>query len=146
MAAGGAAMVVLGSLGGEWGRLELSATEPSSWLAFAYLVLVGSVLGYSAYVWLLARAPLSLVTTYAYVNPAVAVALGALFLAEPLTANVLVGGAVIIGAVAWVISVESRTRRRPVPGRDAGVLACRTHLIGGLAGRDVTPDRHHDQP
>ena len=120
MAAGGTAMVVLGSLGGEWGRLELSATEPSSWLAFGYLVLVGSVLGYSAYVWLLARAPLSLATTYAYVNPAVAVALGALFLAEPLTANVLLGGAVIIGAVAWVITAESRARRRPLPGRDPG--------------------------
>lgn len=120
MAAGGTVMVALGSLGGEWGRLELSGTEPSSWIAFGYLVLVGSVLGYSAYVWLLARAPLSLVTTYAYVNPAVAVALGALFLAEPLTPNVLVGGAVIIGAVAWVITAESRARRRPLPGRDAG--------------------------
>lgn len=120
MAVGGTTMVVLGSLGGEWGRLELSGTERSSWVAFAYLVLVGSVLGYSAYVWLLARAPLSLVTTYAYVNPAVAVALGALFLAEPLTANVLVGGAVIIGAVAWVITAESRSRRRPLPGREAG--------------------------
>jgi drug/metabolite transporter (DMT)-like permease len=120
MAVGGTAMVVLGSLGGEWGRLDLGATERSSWLAFAYLVLVGSVLGYSAYVWLLARAPLSLVTTYAYVNPAVAVALGALFLAEPLTTNVLVGGAVIIGAVAWVITVESRSRRRPLTRPDAG--------------------------
>ncbi|MGY1805149.1 EamA family transporter [Blastococcus sp. SYSU D00922] len=120
MAAGGTAMVVLGSLGGEWGRLELSGTEPSAWVAFAYLVLVGSVLGYSAYVWLLARAPLSLATTYAYVNPAVAVALGAIFLAEPLTSNVLVGGAVIIGAVAWVITAESRARRRPSPGGDAG--------------------------
>ena len=75
----------LGSLGGEWGRLDLGGTEPSAWIAFVYLVLVGSVVGYSAYVWLLARAPLSLATTYAYVNPAVAVALGALFLAEPLT-------------------------------------------------------------
>ncbi|WP_206340353.1 EamA family transporter [Blastococcus litoris] len=120
MAVGGTAMVALGSLGGEWGRLELSGTEPSSWVAFAYLVLVGSVLGYSAYVWLLARAPLSLATTYAYVNPAVAVALGAIFLAEPLTPNVLVGGVVIIGAVAWVITAESRARRRPLPGREAG--------------------------
>jgi len=77
MAAGGTAMVLLGSLGGEWGRLDVGATEPSAWIAFAYLVLVGSVVGYSAYVWLLARAPLSLATTYAYVNPAVAVALGA---------------------------------------------------------------------
>ena len=85
MAAGGTAMVVLGSLGGEWGRLDLAAAEASAWIAFVYLVLIGSVVGYSAYVWLLARAPLSLATTYAYVNPAVAVALGALFLAEPLT-------------------------------------------------------------
>jgi drug/metabolite transporter (DMT)-like permease len=120
MAAGGTAMVVLGSLGGEWGRLDLGATETSSWVAFAYLVLVGSVGGYSAYVWLLARAPLSLATTYAYVNPAVAVVLGALFLSEPLTPSVLVGGAVIIAAVAWVITAESRTRRRPLPDRDEG--------------------------
>jgi drug/metabolite transporter (DMT)-like permease len=120
MAAGGTGLVLLGSLGGEWGRLDLARTHASSWIAFAYLVLVGSVVGYSAYVWLLARAPLSLATTYAYVNPAVAVALGALFRSEPLTANVLVGGAIIIAAVAWVITSEARARRRPLPGRDAG--------------------------
>jgi drug/metabolite transporter (DMT)-like permease len=115
MAVGGSAMVVLGSLGGEWGRLDLGGAEPSAWVAFVYLVLVGSVVGYSAYVWLLARAPLSLATTYAYVNPAVAVVLGALFLSEPLTVNVLVGGAVIIAAVAFVITAESRDRRPPAP-------------------------------
>ena len=120
MAAGGTAMVVLGSLGGEWGRLDLAATEASAWIAFVYLVLVGSVVGYSAYVWLLARAPLSLATTYAYVNPAVAVALGALFLSEPLTVNVLAGGAVIIAAVAFVITSESRGRRSPVPAAEEG--------------------------
>jgi drug/metabolite transporter (DMT)-like permease len=114
MAVGGAAMVLLGSLGGEWGRLDLAASTASSWIAFAYLVLVGSVVAYSAYVWLLAGAPLSLVTTYAYVNPAVAVGLGALFLGEPLTVPVLVGGAVIIVAVALVITSESRARRRTV--------------------------------
>lgn len=111
MGLGGAAMVLLGSVGGEWGRLDLAAVGTSSWLAFAYLVVVGSIAGYSAYVWLLARAPLSLATTYAYVNPAVAVALGALFLDEPLTPSVLVGGGVIIGAVALVITAESRGRR-----------------------------------
>jgi drug/metabolite transporter (DMT)-like permease len=122
MAAGGAGLVVLGSLGGEWGRLDLAATPASSWIAFGYLVLVGSCIGYSAYVWLLARAPLSLATTYAYVNPAVAVALGALFRSEPLTSNVLVGGSLIIAAVAWVITSEARARRRPLPGRDAGAF------------------------
>jgi drug/metabolite transporter (DMT)-like permease len=85
MAAGGATMVALGSIGGEWGRLDLGAVHASAWLAFGYLVVVGSAVAYSAYVWLLARAPVSLVTTYAYVNPAVAVALGALFLDEPLS-------------------------------------------------------------
>ena len=115
MAAGGAAMVLLGSIGGEWGRLDLGAVGTSSWLAFGYLVVVGSAVAYSAYVWLLANAPISLVTTYAYVNPAVAVALGALFLAEPLSGPVLVGGAVIIGAVALVITAESRAARRLRP-------------------------------
>jgi len=112
MAAGGVAMVVLGSIGGEWGRVDLGAVDASSWLAFGYLVVVGSLVAYSAYVWLLAHAPVSLVTTYAYVNPAVAVALGALFLAEPLSTPVLVGGAVIIAAVAVVISTEARNLRR----------------------------------
>jgi drug/metabolite transporter (DMT)-like permease len=69
---------------------------------------------------LLARAPLSLATTYAYVNPAVAVVLGALFLSDPLTSNVLGGGAIIIAAVARVISPEVRVRRRPLPAPDAG--------------------------
>jgi len=118
MAVGGATMVLLGSLGGEWGRLELGAVQGASWVAFGYLVVVGSAVAYSAYVWLLTCAPVSLVTTYAYVNPAVAVALGALFLDEPLTAPVLIGGAVIIGAVALVITAESRGSRRALPGQE----------------------------
>jgi drug/metabolite transporter (DMT)-like permease len=122
MAVGGTAMVALGSFGGEWGRLDVASTTPASWIAFAYLVLVGSVVGYCAYVWLLASAPLSLVTTYAYVNPAVAVGLGALFLGEPLTVPVVVGGAVIIAAVALVITTESRSRRRSVPANDEGAV------------------------
>jgi len=122
MAAGGTAMVVLGSVGGEWARLDVADSTPASWLAFAYLVLVGSVVAYSAYVWLLARAPLSLATTYAYVNPAVAVGLGALFLGEPLTVYVVVGGSVIIAAVALVITSESRARRPSVPDRDDGAV------------------------
>ena len=121
MAAGGAAMVLLGSLGGEWGRLDIAASTPSSWIAYGYLVLIGSVVAFSAYVWLLARAPLSLVTTYAYVNPAVAVGLGALFLSEPLTVPVLVGGAVITAAVALVITSESRSRRPMPPRRSEAV-------------------------
>ena len=64
------------------------------------------MVAFSAYVWLLANAPISLVATYAYVNPVVAVALGALILDEAVTSAVVVGGAVIVAAVAIVISVE----------------------------------------
>lgn len=77
-----------------------------SWTAWLYLVLIGSIVAYSAYVWLLGTAPLSLVATYAYVNPVVAVLLGALVLGESLTANVVVGGAIVVGGVALVVSGE----------------------------------------
>jgi drug/metabolite transporter (DMT)-like permease len=76
------------------------------WLAWGYLVVFGSMAAFTAYVWLLGNAPISLVATYAYVNPVVAVILGALILDEPITPGILVGGAVIVVAVAVVISVE----------------------------------------
>ncbi|MEE3919010.1 EamA family transporter [Micromonospora sp. BRA006-A] len=88
-----------------------------SWAALAYLMAAGSLVAFTAYVWLLAHAPISLVSTYAYVNPVVAVALGALFIAEPITSQVLMGGAVIVVGVAVVVSTE-RPRRSPPPAVD----------------------------
>jgi drug/metabolite transporter (DMT)-like permease len=73
------------------------------------------MLAYSAYVWVLANAPIGLVATYAYVNPVVAVALGWLILAEPITSSVLVGGLVVVAAVAVVISVERAPRGQQEP-------------------------------
>lgn len=101
------------------GRGELRGFSPAqvtgrSWAALAYLMVAGSLVAFTAYVWLLHNAPISLVATYAYVNPAVAVALGALFVAEPITAQVLLGGAVIVAGVAVVVSTERP--RRPVDG------------------------------
>jgi len=81
-------------------------TSGKGWTALVYLVLVGSLVGYTAYYWLLAHAPISLVTTYTYVNPVVAVLLGWLVLGEQLTIRMLLGGAVAIGGVAFVISAE----------------------------------------
>jgi drug/metabolite transporter (DMT)-like permease len=101
---GGAIMLVVGAASGE--RLDLAAYSGKTYLAWGYLVVFGSMVAFSAYVWLLGNAPISLVATYAYVNPVVAVALGALILDEPVTGAVLVGGAVIVVAVAVVISVE----------------------------------------
>jgi drug/metabolite transporter (DMT)-like permease len=110
---GGLIMLVVGALSGE--RLDLASYSGDTYLAWGYLVVFGSMVAFSAYVWLLANAPISLVATYAYVNPVVAVALGALILDEPITSAVLVGGAIIVVAVAIVISVERVRRPEPVP-------------------------------
>ncbi|MBA2444905.1 MAG: EamA family transporter [Nocardioidaceae bacterium] len=83
-----------------------------AWLAWAYLVVFGSVVAFTAYVWVLHAAPISLVATYAYVNPVVAVFLGWLILAEPVTPAIWVGGAVVVAAVAVVVSSERNTPRR----------------------------------
>jgi drug/metabolite transporter (DMT)-like permease len=110
MVFGGMAMVLLGVLRGEPGRLHLDRIDGSGWVALAYLVVFGSLLAYTAYSYLLANAPISLVGTYAYVNPAVAVFLGWLILSERLTWQILLGGAVIIVGVALVVTSERRRR------------------------------------
>lgn len=84
-----------------------------AWLAWAYLVVFGSV-AFTAYVWVLGAAPISLVATYAYVNPVVAVFLGWLILAEPVTLAIVVGGTVAIVGVAIVVAAErSGVGRQP---------------------------------
>jgi len=111
---GGVMLLAVGFLRGE----RPTPTEYSAdvWLAWGYLVVFGSMIAFSAYVWLLGNAPISLVATYAYVNPVVAVALGALILDEAITPAILTGGAIIVVAVAIVISVERpRSPRIPDP-------------------------------
>ena len=71
--------------------------------AIAYLVVIGTLVGFVAYVWLLRNAPTSLVATYAYVNPVIAVALGFLFLGEEITGQMLAAGAVILVSVALIV-------------------------------------------
>jgi drug/metabolite transporter (DMT)-like permease len=78
----------------------------ASILGWIYLVTFGSIVGYTAYVWLLANAPLGLVSTYAYVNPVVAIALGVLFRGEQLTWRLLLGAAIVVVAVATVVRQE----------------------------------------
>lgn len=115
MLAGGAMMVALGLVMGE--RFAFGDYGPRTFVAWSYLVLFGSVLAFTAYVWLLDNAPLSLVATYAYVNPVVAVFLGWLILAEPVSGAIVVGGGVVVASVALVIRAE---RRPPVPESESG--------------------------
>lgn len=110
MGVGGLALAGIGAARGEWTQLHPASVSGRSWLAMAYLMVAGSLVAYTAYVWLLQSAPISLVSTYAYVNPAVAVVLGALLVAEPVTVNVVLGGAIIVAGVAVVVSTERSTR------------------------------------
>jgi drug/metabolite transporter (DMT)-like permease len=113
MLAGGAFLLLVGIVTGEPSRMDLAAASARSWLALGYLVVFGSLLAFSCYVWLLGNAPTSLVSTYAYVNPVVAVLLGWALLGEPVTPRMLIAGAVILAAVALILSQG----RAPAPAR-----------------------------
>jgi drug/metabolite transporter (DMT)-like permease len=102
MVAGGALLLVVGLASGEARSIHLASVSRASLLAVVYLIVFGSLLAFSAYTWLLRSAPVTLVATYAYVNPVVAVLLGWAILGEPITARMLLAGSVIIGAVVLI--------------------------------------------
>ncbi len=112
MVGGGIALVLAGALIGEVGRTNVDAFSLRSMLAFGYLIVFGSILAFTAYTWLLANVSVSTVGTYAYVNPVVAVALGAVLLSEPITARTVIAAVLIVGAV--VAMVSRRPRAQPV--------------------------------
>ena len=103
---GGLILLIAGISFGEFRDFSFAAVPAAGWWAFAYLTLVGSIVAYSAFVWLLNHAPVSLTTTYAYINPVVAVFLGWLILSEPVTASVVVGGSLAVLGVALVVRAE----------------------------------------
>ena len=100
-------------LTGELGRVHWQHVSTTSIVALLYLIVFGSLIGFSAYVWLLRSAPLSLVSTYAYVNPVVAVILGAIFVGEAITARLVIAGGIIIAAVALIVVARSRAASEP---------------------------------
>jgi drug/metabolite transporter (DMT)-like permease len=103
MLAGGMLLAVAGLAAGEAEQVHLSQVSAESLLAVAYLVVVGSIIAFSCFQWLLHNAPTSIVSTYAYVNPVVAVLLGGAFLGEPLTMRSLVAGAAIVASVVLIV-------------------------------------------
>jgi drug/metabolite transporter (DMT)-like permease len=105
MLAGGAVVSLVGTALGEWAGWHLNARGA---LALGYLVVFGSIVGYSAYGYALRHAPATIVGTYAYVNPVIAVLLGWLFLREPITGRMMVAIGMILAAVVW-IQVAHRT-------------------------------------
>jgi drug/metabolite transporter (DMT)-like permease len=128
MLAGGLLMVVAGGLRGE--RLAPGSVSTASWVALGYLVLFGSLVAFTAYVWLLSHAPISLAATNTYVNPVVAVALGAALLGESVTAAMLAGGAIVVTSVAIVVRTETRGAACPATGTAAGPPPSRPRTAG----------------
>lgn len=104
MLAGGLALVGAGLLLGELGRTDFSAISLDSVLALGYLIVFGSIVAFTAYTWLLAHVPTTTAGTYAYVNPIVAVALGAMLLGEPITPRTLLATGIIVVAVIAMVS------------------------------------------
>lgn len=105
MLVAGVFLSVVGLLFGQ--RMNLQQASTASWVALGYLV-VASLIAYTAYVWLIGNAPMSLVATYAYVNPVVAVFLGWLVVGEAITRDVIIGLTIVVGGVILVVSGERR--------------------------------------
>lgn len=114
MLCGGALLTLAGVVTGEHHRFAASRLSLLSVGSFAYLVIIGAVVGFTAYIWLLRHCNPAKVATYAYVNPIVAVVLGALFAGETLTARALLAAGLIIGSVALVITVQ-QSKSKPMP-------------------------------
>lgn len=131
MLAGGLLLMAVAIPTGEWRAFDPASVEPVAWLGLGYLISVGSIVGYTTYNWLLGVAPLARITTYAYVNPVVAVVLGWLVLGEPLTLGTLIAGLVIVVGVALIVSAAEPDSVR---SRD-GDAAC----DGGCSFADAGP-------
>src|SRR5262249_50072094 len=113
MFCGGVLLILVGLCLGEAKQFHPTNMSALSLGAFAYLVLIGAIVGYTAYFWLLQHCDPAKVATYAYVNPIVAVLLGALFAHEAVTLRTLVAGLLIIGSVALIITVQQLPKPMP---------------------------------
>ena len=107
MLVGGGALLLLGTITGEWSQVNWVSISTKSILGLLYLIVFGSLIGYATYTWLLRVAPTSLVSTYAYVNPLIAILLGNLLAQEPVTSQIVLAAAVIIGAVFLINSAHT---------------------------------------
>jgi drug/metabolite transporter (DMT)-like permease len=117
MLCGGLLLLFAGIVTGELRSFHPRAISMLSLASFVYLVIIGAVVGYTAYIWLLRHCEPAKVATYAYVNPIVAVLLGASFAGEKLSIRVLIAAALIIGSVAIVITTQQlRARAEPAIG------------------------------
>jgi drug/metabolite transporter (DMT)-like permease len=112
MVAGASGMALIALARSEPAPWAVPDVPASAWLALGYLILAGSLVAFTAYIWLLHHAPISLVSTYAYVNPVIAIALGVLFAGEVLTGEVVLASVTVVVGVVLVVSFERPRVRR----------------------------------
>jgi drug/metabolite transporter (DMT)-like permease len=132
MLCGGTGLLVAGIAAGELGRIDVASFSTASLVALGYLIVFGSLCGFASYVWLLRNARTSFVSTYAYVNPVVAVTLGWVFLDEPITLRTVAAGALVLVAVAMIVASREE---QPVPEASSG------SELRNDAGDRIEPDR-----
>jgi drug/metabolite transporter (DMT)-like permease len=113
MLAAGVFLGAAGLIGGEANDVHASSFQTKPVIAFVYLVLIGSLVAFSAYAWLLKNVRISIVATYAFVNPVVAVALGSIFLSESIRWSTVVAGAAIVIAVVLIVTARA-PKQQPV--------------------------------
>jgi len=123
MLAGGGVLLAVAAGTGEFGRIGWASVPASSWLALAYLVVPGSILAFTAYGYALARLPLATVSTYAYVNPVVAVLAGIVVLGEQFTWREGLGAALVVASVVIIVSRSRSGSRRSGSRRASGARA-----------------------
>ena len=112
MLVGGCAAMAAGALAGEWSQLNLAGVSAASWVAYFYLLIFATLITFPAYIWLLRVVPAARVSTYAYVNPVVALFLGWLVANEPLTSRSVAAAAMIVVSVVMVVS-QSASKAAP---------------------------------
>jgi len=115
MLTGSVALFIVSVVTGELNGFSLGEVSTRSWWGLIYLITFGSLIGFVSYGWLLHNAPVSLMSTYAYVNPVVAVFLGWLFAGEALNARIAVASVIIIGAVIFINYARQVANRSAAP-------------------------------
>jgi drug/metabolite transporter (DMT)-like permease len=125
MIVGGVLLLIAATVRGEYEAMDWSQVPGSAWLALLYLIGPGSLLAFTAYGYALSRLPLATVSTYAYVNPVVAVVLGVVILGERLTANQGVGTALVVASIVLTLHRRGAEPSGPVGSEDPGPRAAR---------------------
>jgi len=115
MLAGGAMLLLLGTVSGEWSRVDLTSISARSWWGLIYLIVFGALIGFAAYTWLLRVAPTPLVSTYAYVNPLIAILLGSMLADEQLTLRIVISALVIVSSVALINTSKGAATKQKAP-------------------------------